>query len=160
MRTLICALILGAVFSCGLASAQSPSPPFSISISAEKNIVRAGSDVFIQIQMTNTSNHSIDCTRVASNGLDKAYEYELRDKSGAVINAIPRKHPEIGEPFSAWPCVLKPGESTTKDDALISKLFDLSKPGRYVVQVSRLIAGEHKEQGVTKSNSITITVTP
>ncbi len=160
MRILICALLFGAMLSSELASAQSPSPPFSITLSAEKPVVKAGSDVFIQIQMTNTSNHSIDCTRVASNGLDKAYEYELRDKSGAAISAIPRKHPEIGEPFSAWPCVLKPGESTTKDDALISKLFDLSRPGKYVVQVSRLIAGDHKEQGMVKSNSITITVTP
>jgi hypothetical protein len=156
-------LLLGGVLALlGAASAQSSQLPFSIGISAERPVVKAGSDVFIQIQMVNTSNHDVDCTRVPTNASDRAYQYDIRDSRGNLAEkmTLAPKHPEIKETFSIWPCVLKPGESTSKDDNLISKLYDLSRPGKYVVQVSRFISGARKEEGVVKSNTITITVTP
>jgi hypothetical protein len=79
---------------------------------------------------------------------------------GNTVGPLARKHPEIGETSNIWPCVLKPGEATTKDDNLISELYDMTKPGKYVVRVSRFISGSRKEDGVIKSNEITITVTP
>jgi len=142
------------------ASAQSSQPPFSISITAEKPEIKAGSDVYIKIQMTNTANHAVDCTRAPSNGSDRAYQYEVREIGGAPPSKVARPHPEIGETFHSWPCVLNPGESTTMDDSLISKLYDLSRPGKYSIRASRFISGDRKENGVVKSNTITITVTP
>jgi hypothetical protein len=141
-------------------SAQSSHPPFSISISVEKPEVKAGSDVYIKIQMTNTSNHAVDCTRAPSNGSDRAYQYDVREVGGVPASKVARPHPEIGETFHSWPCVLNPGESTTMDDSLISKLYDMSRPAKYLIQVSRFISGDRKENGVVKSNTITLTVTP
>jgi hypothetical protein len=55
-------------------------------------------------------------------------------------------------------CNLKPGETIT-NDSRISWLFDMSRPGKYVIQVSRTIPEDDKSS-VVKSNSITVTVIP
>jgi hypothetical protein len=141
------------------ASAQPPQPPFSITIRAEKPDIKAGTEVFIKVRMKNVSDHEVDCTRVPTNGWDGAYQYDLRDIRGnlAERKLLVPNHPEIKESSSIWPCILKPGESTN-DDHIISRLYDMSHPGKYLIQVSRLISGGHKEDGVVKSNTITITV--
>lgn len=161
MRILHGILALGITLALGSSAwAQPPNAPFSIKLSTVKPEVKAGSDIYLRIQMTNTSNHDVDCTRVASNGSDRAYTYDVFDANGNPLEKRTRKHPEIGETFSSWPCVLKPGESTSEDDSLLSSLYDMTRPGKYSVQVSRYISGDRKENGVTKSNMITITVNP
>jgi hypothetical protein len=152
-------LLLAVIFPF-LAPAAAQSAPFSISLSTQKPEIKAGSKVWVQIQMTNLSNHDVDCTRAPSNGSDRAYRYEVRDEAGNAVGPFARKHPEIGETSNIWPCILKAGEATTKDDNLLSGLYDMSKPGKYVVRVSRFVSGTRKEDGVVKSNEITITVTP
>jgi hypothetical protein len=155
-RLLAAILILAAP-----ANAQPPQPPFSITISAETTEVKTGSEVFITIQMKNISDHEVDCTKAFRNGWDDAYHYDVRDSHG---NLAERKllapgHPEIKEDLSIWPCILKPGESNSFD-SYIGRRNDMSRPGKYVIQVSRFIVSGHKESGVVKSNTITITVTP
>jgi len=162
MTNLCRMLLIGATsVSWPSASAQPPQPPFSITISAEKTEVKTGSEVFIKIQMKNTSGHEVDCSMAPTNGWDAAYQYDVRDTHG---NLAERKllapgHPEIKEDSSIWPCILKPGESNNFD-SYIGRRNDMSRPGKYVVQVSRLIVSGHKESGMVKSNTITITVTP
>ena len=69
-------------------------------------------------------------------------------------------HPEIKEDSSIWPCVLlKPGGSNSFD-SYIGRRNDMSRPGKYMIQVSRFISGTRKEDGVVKSNTITVTVVP
>jgi hypothetical protein len=102
----------------------------------------------------------VDCTRVPSNGSDIAYQYDVRDLSGNPAAKVPKEHPEIGAPFHVWPCVVKPGESTTLDENLISREYDMTRPGKYAISVSRFIEGDRKEAGVVKSNVITVTVIP
>jgi hypothetical protein len=41
----------------------------------------------------------------------------------------------------------------------VSRLHDMSRPGQYVIQVSRYVSDNLKD-GVLKSNIITVTVTP
>ena len=60
---------------------------------------------------------------------------------------------------SIWPCILKPGESNNFD-SYIGRRNDMSRPGKYVIQVSRFIVSSHKENGVVKSNAVTVTVLP
>jgi hypothetical protein len=140
---------------------RSPQLPFSITISAEKPDVKTGSEAYLKVRMKNISDHEVDCTRVPTNGWDGAYQYDVRDSHGNLAERIlpVPGHPEIKDTSSIWPCILKPSESTN-DDHIISRLYDLSHPGKYVIQVLRLINGGHKEDGVVKSNTITITVTP
>jgi hypothetical protein len=150
------------LISSTLALGTSPdkSSPFSIRITTDKSEVKAGSDIFIKIQMTNTSSHTIDCTKVPSNGSDIAYQYDVRDMSGNPALKVPKEHPEIGAPFHVWPCVIKPGESTTLDQNLINREYDMSRPGKYAISVSRFIEGDRKGAGIVKSNVITVSVIP
>jgi len=70
---------------------------------------------------------------------------------------------------SAWPCVIKPGETSTSG-GLISILYDFHRPGKYTIQVSRPVWGDDQRpqtEGMTernppeiKSNTIIVTVLP
>jgi len=150
-----------------IAYSQTSQQPFTITISAEKNQVKSGDEVGIDIVMTNTSNHDIDCASYGSNALDRNYRYEVFDEQGPVPK-IKRKYPEIGETGSLSPCTIKPGGSAHADGGLISILYDFSRPGKYTIQVSRPVWGDDQRPGTAgtvqnnqadvKSNIITITV--
>jgi hypothetical protein len=65
------------------------------------------------------------------------------------------EHPEITSGHAVFRTV-KPGESVIDSEA-IGRLFDMTKPGKYVIQVSRRIADGGNER-VVKSNKIILTV--
>ncbi|MDT8068522.1 MAG: hypothetical protein ROO76_10205 [Terriglobia bacterium] len=130
--------------------------PFSLSISAEKSEVTNNGDVYIQITMTNTSNHDENCTSVYNNGVNKSYQYHVYSADGKKLPNISRKHPEMETGGSAEMCTLKPGESLTQS-SLISRLVAFQGPGNYIVQVSRRDLDDPKG-GAVMSNKITITI--
>lgn len=164
MRILFGLLMLGVT---GIACSQTSQQPFTITISAEKSEVKSGEDVGIDIVMTNTSDHDVDCTGDPRNALDRNYRYEVIDQQGPMPK-IKRKYPEIGEDGSPWPCTIKPGESSHPSGGLISILYDFHSPGKYTIQVSRPVWGDDQRPGTAgkvensqreiKSNIITITV--
>ena len=53
---------------------------------------------------------------------------------------------------------LKPGESADSVTG-VSPEYDMSRPGQNVIQLSRPIS-DNPDDGVVKSNKVTITVTP
>jgi len=136
-------------------SAHNAHASFSIVITTDNPVIKAGSDVVIKIRMTNNSNHDVDCTMAPANGLDRKYQYDVRDAQGNPAAKIVRSHPEL-ESGSILPCTLKPGQSTPPVDNSISWIYDLTHPGKYVVQVSR----DDPKEGKAKSNTITLTVKP
>jgi hypothetical protein len=149
-------IILGAILSAGCAISSVAQGPvaahvFTINIRVENPVMKAGSDVFIKVQMINTSKQVIDCTMAPSNvtGADRKYQYRVRDGAGNPAKELPidRKH----DGGSIWPCTLEPGRNTPPRDNLISRMYDFTSPGKYFVRVAR---------GDVKSNTITITVTP
>jgi hypothetical protein len=85
---------------------QEPPHAFSISVSTNDAVVKQGAPIQIEVQMTNLSDHNLDCTKVPSNGLDTAFDYDVRDENENKIANVVRSHPEIGNTFSVWPCVL------------------------------------------------------
>ena len=89
-------------------------------------------------------------------GRDPYLVFEVRDEHGELAAKKVFKHPELatGSPVNRY---LKPGE-TLMEEQDISLLYDITKPGRYVVQVSREFSGG-LYRGVVKSNKITIVVT-
>jgi hypothetical protein len=159
MKTVFSLLLLLSITAVafGTGSGSATQGPFSITIRAEKPVVRAGSDIWIKIQMTNMSNHDVDCSSAYVNGIDRRYQYDIRDGGGSSMKKT-SEHPEL-VPGQFQLCTLKPGESTTSRDSRISWLHDLSRPGKYLVYVSRGVSDDEKD-GFVKSNTITITVTP
>lgn len=164
MRFMFGILALGATV---IAYPQESRQPFTITISTEKPQVKSGDPIYIDVVMTNSSDHDVDCTGNGVNALDRNYQYEVIDQQGPVPK-IGRKHPEIGESGSAWPCVIKPGGTAHAAGGLISILYDFHRPGKYTIQVSRPVWGDDQRPGTAGkvenhepkvvSNTITITV--
>jgi hypothetical protein len=118
--------------------------------------VKSGSGVFIKVQMTNISDHAVDCTAAYLGATDRKYQYDVRDDAGTSIKRrIIRPEQDAG---SIEMCTLQPGESTHRETQ-VSWLHDLTKPGKYTIQLMRGAAGDEKD-GVVKSNIVTVTVTP
>ena len=88
----------------------------------------------------------------AYNG-DPTYEYSCHDSSG---NSVSKEIPMVGSVHD--PPSIKPGESYTST-VLLNRVCDVSRPGRYEIQLSRGVPmGSHDH--VVKSNKIAITVVP
>jgi len=132
---------------------------FTLVISTDKPVVNVGSDLSIMAPLTNDSDRDLDTSAIVSSrtGIDPNYLYDVRDSAG---NPVPRRlyeHPELAT-GSAMFSDVKPDESVTLVHD-INRLFDFSKPGKYVIQVSRRVP-DPKKGVLTKSNKIVITVTP
>jgi hypothetical protein len=143
-------------------------PDISLTISAPRDSAKVGSDVLVNIALANITKHIVYVGLVLlDNGAECEYTVDARDlkgnlapyaKHGRALRGVPLKG-EVREhlcaDFSGFPKELQPGE--TQDDAILaSGIYDLTKPGKYTIQVSRTY-GEAKT--VVKSNTITLTVT-
>jgi hypothetical protein len=154
---LFCVMLASAlVIEC--AFAQGHPAPFSLSLSADRTEVTAADEVVIKVRMTNTSDHDLNCSSMYAGGVDNAYQYLVKDAEGKPVGKRNRPHPEIGDAGSIVLCTLKPGESVTRENRL-SRLLDLSHPGKYVIQVARK-AGDSEGKGTVTSNKLILTVAP
>jgi len=145
----------------GLASGycQGANQPATITLTTDNPTIKAGADVWVKVVMTNTSSDPIDCSVVSSNGADRRYSFAVWGPTGAPLSRKPLKHPELEGGGSIHMCTLNPKDSTTAEENLLSRLFDLTEPGTYTVQLSRMfdVAGS---QVRVKSNKLEIQVTP
>src|ERR1700683_2008882 len=62
-------------------NAKSYAPPFSITISGPAD-VKVGSEIEVRVQITNTSAHDISAGSFYVDGVDTAYEYDVRNSAG------------------------------------------------------------------------------
>jgi hypothetical protein len=138
--------------------AQSSSAPFSIMIAAAHTEMKSGSEVKVNVTVTNISNRDIGI-KMTSPLCD--YVVEVRDSAARLAPDTEQKRAQYcgadrttGRDFVAQ---LKPNESV-RDSIPVSALSDMSQPGEYSVQVMRKTP---KDMGgvVVKSNTITINVT-
>jgi hypothetical protein len=123
---------------------------------------KAGANIGINIEKKNVSKLEIDCSSAMNNltGVDDRYQYDIRDSSGTPVGK--RAIEERSFPYSRGgdrtaPC--KPGESAWSNNVTLTRLYDLSRPGVYTIQVSRPIS-DNPTDGAVKSNKIAVTVTP
>jgi surface-anchored protein len=158
MRNLFVTMLIASCAFAALASGTAPQP-FKISISTEKSEVKAGTDVWVKVSVTNTSNHVMDMSANINDmiGVNPNYTFDVRNSAGTPAAKRTYKHLELatGSPIFRS---LKPGESLT-DEQNLSRLDDFSQPGQYQIQVSQRVSDNDKD-GVIKSNTITVTVTP
>jgi hypothetical protein len=142
------------------AQAKPAGPKFSLKLSELRPEGYSGKNLFITIEMTNTSEQVIGCSSfIETNSVNHSLRYDVRDPQGNAAEKVAlSSHPEIGIAGSSYPCSLKPGDSK-KWDVAINKAYRLDRPGEYTIQVSRL-AETRPADGYIKSNTITITVLP
>lgn len=144
----------------GFASGQNETAkkPLSIVITVETPIVKAGSGVSVYGRLTNTSNKPLDASGCycGPSGLDSYLTWEVRDEKGRVAAKRIYPHPELATSSAILDRIVKAGESIAGSQD-ISRLFDMSRPGKYVIQASRRISDE-KDSDVVKSNKVTLTV--
>lgn len=166
MRALLDVGILSALLGlAGIVVAQVPNtaPPFSLTISSPQSSFKIGSDVTLELKMTNTSNRNISFG--AGWGMP-VVDIEIHDVDGKQTPETPyglrlhRKDPRFALQDSVTGPVthptLRPGESNDSIGSL-NKIYDLSKPGEYTIQVQRM---DPDSKILVKSNTLTITVTP
>lgn len=149
-------------------AAQTPKASFSISIATPATSIPAGSPIPLTATMKNTSNHDVPIRRESNSELANVVKAVPRrliirvlDGRGRLVQETEYgRNIHVGEESSAYvrgfvSAVLKPGE-TYKEEADLSKEFDLTTPGTYTVEVQKRDPDTGKK---VRSNKITFTVT-
>jgi hypothetical protein len=133
--------------------------PFTIRIEAGKPEVKSGSEVWIKVHLINTGDRDLDMSGGFSDstGLDPNYHFDVRDDRGKLIPRRVYPHPELdtGKPVNR---TVKPQQSFTEDQR-VSALYDMRRPGKYIIKVSRR-ASDNPKDGRIESNALTITIVP
>ena len=152
----------------GALAAQSGQPPklveprFSIAISVDSSTVKTGSQITTKAVLTNKAKDTIFLDTFAQWTGELDLEVEVRDVQGNLAPLTDYGRlvikgegdvPIVGKVFSM---ALLPGE-VLKKDVVISKLYDLSQPGKYTIQAQRV---DDANGALAKSNTVTVTVTP
>lgn len=146
--------------------AQGAKTPFSISISAPEPSVRVGSAIRINATITNTTSEDAWISMTTGSRGEFDFTIDVNDGTGHVpveteyFRAIKGKHgtsgPQLVVTYGGGPRLVKPGGSLTTAIQL-DKLYDMSKPEKYAIQVGR---PDEVSKETVKSNKITVTVTP
>jgi hypothetical protein len=173
--------VLVAVVGASAQSSQPPqttqptevvNPPFSIAIRAPQNVVKTGSEVNVKIALTNTSKE--DLYFLVTGVFDYVVDVHYFATTSSPANMAPANMaPENMAPLtdrgrkikqthgtfagSAIRTRLKPGV-TVEDDCAVTDFYDMTRPGRYVIQLQHDIPTNPNQ--IVKSNVITVTVTP
>ncbi|MGB7727367.1 MAG: hypothetical protein WBL50_05005 [Candidatus Acidiferrum sp.] len=134
--------------------------PFTIAIKVETPSVKVESAVVVNGRLTNTSNRPIDASGryCGPSGLDSYLTWDVRNLEGQSVAKKIYPHPELATGSAILDRIIKPGESLAGDQD-ISRLYDMSRPGEYVIQASRPTS-DAKDAQVIKSNKVSVTVIP
>lgn len=142
------------------AAQRATKSPIAIAITVETPTVKAGTGVSIRASLTNNSNQPLDASGCycGPSGLDSAFKWEVRDSSGHLASKRVCPHPEVATGSPILDRIIAPGGAISGDQD-VSRLYDMTRPGKYVIQASREIPKE-MGGGVVKSNVVTVTVAP
>lgn len=148
---------------------------FSVTITAPKSVVRAGTDIRIDISVKNTSDHEIDLPRSVRLDLGEWFtDVEVSDEKGNALtetkyyrllrgkpvpNDEPRRDgkfaPRAQQRLGLSGYTIPPG-GTMPDGLVLNKIVEFRGPGKYTVRVSRL---DEATKVRVVSNSIVVTLT-
>ena len=133
-------------------------PLLTIVITVETPVVKAGSGLSVNGRLTNTSSKPLDASGCycGPSGLDSYLTWEVRDENGRLAAKKVYPHPELATGSAILDRIVKPGESLAGSQD-IGRLFDVTRPGKYVIQASRRVSDE-KDSEIVKSNRVTVTV--
>jgi len=160
--------------SCATVSSAADQPPFSITISSPQQAWKMGSDVTVTVILTNTSSVPVFFGKSFAQDEGELFmDVEVKDDKG---NPLPRtKYYRVLRHEDAYDCerqangectlrvvgggsvrkkFLKPNETAT-DGIVVSRLFDLSQPGKYTIRVQRR---DESTKSLVTSTTITVRV--
>jgi hypothetical protein len=152
---------------CATLSASANKQLFSLNITAPGEPLKVGAELRLHVTVSNTSDRNIAFIRSPGQIPEEAFRYEIEVHDAQGQSAPPSAHvqdlnksPTITEEISSYAAWLKPGESFV-DDLEITKFYDLHRPGKYTISVSREIPPrQNLGEGKVRSNSVTVTVVP
>ena len=131
--------------------------PISLTINAPSSEVKAGSEFKLDVVMTNTSDEQVGLTTWPDD-----FRVDVLDSEGRVVGKArepgesttnPKARNVLRKSSSPGLTLSPHGVFRLQED--LSKEFDLSKPGKYTVQATRMYG-----KTAVKSNIVTITVVP
>jgi hypothetical protein len=133
--------------------------PVTLAITVENSTAAAGNDVWIKVALKNDSLQDLDDSGGFSDrtGLDPNFQFDVLDENGKPAAKRVYPHPEL-ETGKAVNRTISRGETLTQEQR-VSALYDMNRPGKYTIQVSRRIP-EALGSGIVKSNKITVTIIP
>jgi uncharacterized protein (DUF58 family) len=149
-------LILAA--ACVASPSRTATGPFSLTIEAEENPVKVGSEVKVDITLRNSSNRAMS---MSMGPAETDYAFEVRDSQNRIPAETELARQSKGKAHFSNDQIftLQRGDSLPKAVLIVTKFYDLSRPGKYTIQVSRQTPKE-LGSGTVKSNAITLTVSP
>lgn len=155
-NTLTCALALLVLAVGAGKSFGSATVPFALALEAEEDTVKAGAEVKVNITLKNSSNRAMHMHLTLA---EVDYAFEVRDSQGMIPpeTDYAKKSKGRGHFSNDQIFYLQPGESLPKELLVLTKFYDMSRPGKYTVQVSRVVPRD-LGSGTVKSNNLTITV--
>jgi hypothetical protein len=128
---------------------------FSIEISAPNPRVRAGSPISLNVRLRNLSDREMGLPWLPSESVDPDYIYLCYNAAG---KWFAKDHPSTGSMGDHPATILKPG-AIHEQVVAITSACDLSQPGEYRIQLSR-VDGDDPARHIVNSNTVTVTVEP
>lgn len=151
-------LALVALVAIGTACAQTPNASFSLAIDSANKNAKVGSEIQIDIVLTNASDHRIVVVKSGPNAEISGNLIVMRSSTGRVppFTKLGRATlgREDGMAGSSVQVALEPGQAS-REQARLHELFELA-PDTYTIWVERK---DRTTGGVARSNTIALTVT-
>jgi hypothetical protein len=131
--------------------AQAPAPPFSLKLDVTPGSAKAGANILMEVDLTNNTNERIGVEICSAMRVECNFGVSVLDSHGnsppetrylKAVRGEPTGSPNLVVFPSLGPRSIEPGE-TLKFVTDLPKLFDISRPDRYEIQV---------EKGNVKSN--------
>jgi hypothetical protein len=149
----------------GTQSTQPSKPRFSLTISTPKNVVTSGSDVIVKIVLTNTTDKPIYIYYSMSKDPGELdYSMTVRNEKGEL--APQTEHGRKVKGYDSTPPIamsineiavsVEPGQ-TTGGQINVTKLHNLSQPGKYTIRIERW---DQENKAWAESNTLVVTVIP
>lgn len=151
----------------GQATAQTrSSAPFSVTIEAPSTAFKIGAPVKLYVILKNTSDHEIQVWRNALGQEGLVYKLDVKDEHGKIPAGTKFEKslkglenpayltPETPINISGAWVPLKSGGTLT-DPINVCRLYDLTSPGRYTLQVQRF---DDESKTVVKSNTVVLSL--
>jgi hypothetical protein len=138
--------------------------PFSVALHPPVGPTKTGDEVVLTAVTMNTSDHEVRFARSFARR-EEVYDYdiEIKDNQGRMPRLTEAYSRLREHPTSRWGSystyVLLPGKSF-EEELVLTKLYDLKRPGEYTVSVLRgqRPIWQTQSKAAVKSNTITITV--